>query len=76
MSLKQKIILNLEQVNTMNAEGCIACGHKFNMGDSVVRACGAWEGGRKLIHENEAVFDKRTDAWYERRFFLANKDCL
>jgi len=54
-----KIILDLEKVNTLNAEGCPACGRKFSLGEMAVLACGAWEGGPKYIHENEAVFDKK-----------------
>ncbi len=40
-----KIIMDLERLNRSNAEGCPACGHKFSLGDTVVPACGAWEGG-------------------------------
>jgi hypothetical protein len=64
---KQKIIIDLERINTLNAEGCPACGRKFTLGELVVPACGAWEGGKKFIHENEAVFDNRTMSYYEKR---------
>ena len=66
-------ILNLEQVNRFNADGCPACGHKFALGDSVVVACGAWEGGPKPVHAAEAVFDPRSDGYVERRCFEASR---
>lgn len=63
---KQKIMLDLEKLNSLNAEGCSACKRKFTLGETVVLACGSWRGA-KYIHENEAVFDKRTSAYYERK---------
>ncbi len=69
----QKIILDLEKVNSLNAEGCPACGKKFSLGDSVVPACGAWEGGAKYIHESEAVFDRKTSSFVERRCYEAGR---
>ncbi|UCF95665.1 MAG: hypothetical protein JSW39_17240 [Desulfobacterales bacterium] len=73
MKEKQKTIIDLEKLNSLNAEGCPACGKKFSLGDPVVVACGAWEGGRKLIHENEAVFDERTMTYVERRCYESSK---
>ncbi len=70
---KSKIVLDLEKVNSLNAEGCPACGRKFSLGDTAVLACGAWEGRSKFIHENEAVFDKRTSSYVERRCYEAGK---
>ncbi|MFH1102590.1 MAG: hypothetical protein V1714_02345 [Pseudomonadota bacterium] len=67
----QKTVLDLEKVNTLNTEGCPACGKKFSLGDTVVMACGAWEGGAKYIHEGEAVFDKKTKSYVERRCYEA-----
>lgn len=69
----QKIILNLEKVNSLNAEGCPACGKKFVLGDTVVPACGAWEGGAKYIHESEAVFDRKRSSFVERRCYEAQR---
>ena len=69
----KKIIMDLEKVNTFNAEGCPACGRKFSLGDMAVLACGAWEGGPKYIHENEAVFDKKTSTYIERRCYEAGR---
>jgi hypothetical protein len=66
--------LGLEQVNQFNAEGCPACGNKFSLGDTVVVACGAWEGGPKPIHLAEAVFDPRSKEYVERRCFQASRD--
>ena len=61
-----KTIMNLETLNASNAQGCPACGRKFNLGDPVVIACGSWEGGPRYIHENEAVFDSATGTYMER----------
>ncbi len=68
-----KIIMDLEKVNAYNAEGCPACGRKFSLGDTAVLACGAWDGGPKYIHENEAVFDKKTGGYIERRCYEAGR---
>ncbi len=65
----QKTIIDLEKLNTLNSEGCAACHQKFTLGEPVVLACGAWEGGPKWIHENEAVFDRRTSSYVERRCY-------
>ena len=63
---KKKFIMDLEKLNTYNAEGCLACGRKFNLGDTVVIACGTWTGG-KPIHESEAVFDERISTYVDRK---------
>ena len=65
---EQKIILYLEKLNELNAEGCPAYNRKFTLGETVVLACGPWEG-TKYIHENEAVFDKKTALYYKRRCY-------
>ncbi len=70
---KQTFIMNLELLNRYNGEGCPACGHKFTLGDPVVVACGAWEGGPKMIHENEAVLDPSTGEFVERRCYSARQ---
>ncbi|MEW5910002.1 MAG: hypothetical protein AB1659_09420 [Thermodesulfobacteriota bacterium] len=67
----EKMILDLEKVNQLNEEGCPACGKKFTLGDTVVLACGAWEGGAKYIHISEAVFDQKEKAFIERRCYEA-----
>jgi len=67
-------IIDLEKLNTLNAEGCAACGRKFTLGETVVRACGAWEGPPKLIHENEAVWDESTSSFIERRCYESRKE--
>jgi hypothetical protein len=71
---RQKTIIDLEKLNTLNAEGCAACGRKFNLGDPVVLACGAWEGGPKYIHENEAVFDNNSASYVERRCYESRRE--
>lgn len=73
-SLKdQKIIIDLETLNRFNAEGCPACGHKFSLGDVAVPACGYWDGGSKLIHEHEAVYDRTSGVYMERKCWAAAK---
>ena len=68
---KKQFIMDLEHLNRFNSDGCPACGRKFNLGDPVVVACGAWEGGAKVIHENEAVYDQNNQQYVERRCFKA-----
>jgi hypothetical protein len=70
---KQTLLIDLERLNVLNAEGCVACGRKFNLGETVVKACGAWEGPPKFIHENEAVWDKQTQTFMERRCYESTK---
>lgn len=69
---RNSFIVDLNILNTHNAAGCGACGGKFNLGETVVVACGGWKGGgSKLIHEKEAVYDSKCDTYYEREFFNA-----
>ncbi|GAB6908377.1 conserved hypothetical protein [Desulfosarcina cetonica] len=70
---KPKIVMDLESLNASNAQGCSACGRKFNLGDTAVLACGAWGSGPRYIHENEAVQDKRTAQYFERSYYAALK---
>ena len=70
-----KIFIDLERLNRLNAEGCMACGHKFSLGDEVVLASGKWQGF-KYIHKNEAVFDRKTESYYERKYYATVKDSL
>jgi hypothetical protein len=72
-SCKPKIIMDLEALNSTNAQGCPACGHKFSLGDTAVLACGAWGSGPRYIHENEAVQDAETSQWFERGYFRSLK---
>ena len=67
-------IIDLEKLNSLNAEGCAACGRKFTLGETVVKACGAWEGPPKLIHDNEAVWDVRSATYIERRCYDSRKE--
>jgi hypothetical protein len=66
---KKTFIMDLERLNTYNEQGCPACGKKFNLGDTVVVACGSWNG-KKIIHESEAVFDKKISAFVDRKCLL------
>jgi len=68
-----KIVMDLEMLNTTNAQGCPACGHKFNLGDTAVLACGAWGSGPQYIHENEAIQDAQTSQYFERGYFRSLK---
>jgi hypothetical protein len=65
-----KHIVTLNILNTYNKDGCAACKHKFNLGDTVVMACGPWpDDCFRLIHENEAIFDKKTQTYFERQHY-------
>jgi hypothetical protein len=67
---KKKYIVDLNTLNTHNEKGCEACNRKFNLGDTVVVAYGAWQNGcTRLIHEQEAVLDPKTNAYYERKYY-------
>ncbi len=68
-----KMIMDLEKMGQLNAEGCPACGRKFEMGETVVAACGAWEGGPKFIHENEAVWDDKNKQHVEKQCYQADR---
>ena len=77
---KQKILIDLEKLNRLNAEGCPACKRKFTLGETVVIACGPWQGA-KYIHENEAVFDITTSTYHimekrRERSCTINKNCV
>ena len=68
-----KTLIDLEKLNTLNPEGCPACGRMFELGEPIVLACGNWEGER-YIHEDEAAFHKKTNAYYERRYYETMKE--
>ena len=70
---KHTSIIDLERLNTLNAEGCASCGRKFPLGETVVKACGAWEGPPKFIHENEAVWDADSASFMERRCYESRR---
>ena len=70
---KHQSIIDLLKLNELNEEGCPACGRKFSLGDPVVIACGAWDGPPKYIHENEAIYDKNTDSYIEKRCYASRK---
>ncbi|MFZ7127987.1 MAG: hypothetical protein ACOWWM_17655 [Desulfobacterales bacterium] len=75
-SNRLQTIADREMVNRLNAEGCPACGKKFNLGDPVVMACGAWEGPPRWIHEHEAVFDPSSNSYVERRCFETRRGVI
>ena len=70
---KHKFMIDLQKLNELNAEGCPACGKKFTLGETAVVACGAWEGGTKAIHENEAIWDDQQGAYVERRCYNSRR---
>ena len=68
---KNRILIDLEKLNTPGAQGCPVCGRSFELGEVVVLACGNWDG-QKYIHESEATFDKNTGLHYERGYHDRN----
>jgi len=71
--VKQTALVDLEKINGSLSGGCSACGKKFSFGETVVLACGAWEGGPRYIHENEAVFDTKTSQYFEKKCYDSNR---
>lgn len=71
---KHRILIDLERLNRLST-GCLACGHRFSLGDEVVLARGKWDGF-KYIHVQEAIFDSKTDTHYERKHYSAVKKAL
>lgn len=69
-----KIMLDLEKLNTLNADKCPACGGSFSLGETLVLACGAWGDHQKYIHESEAVYDPGALSWFERKHHRAAKE--
>lgn len=68
--LPEPILLDLQKLNELNAEGYAG---KFCLGDTVVLACGGWQGGPRYIHAHEAVFDKTTGSYWERKCYQARR---
>jgi hypothetical protein len=66
---KLTLLIDLEKLNTLNEEGCPACGQKFSLGETAVLACGFWEGAPRIIHENDAVWDPKTASFIERKCY-------
>jgi hypothetical protein len=66
---KLTLIIDLEKLNTLNAEGCPACGQKFTLGEIAVLASGPWEGAARVVHESDAVWDPKTNTFLERKFY-------
>ena len=65
-NLKPKIMIDLEMLNLLNAQGCPACGGKFTLGETAVAACGPWGRHLRYVHENEAVFDGQSACYVVR----------
>jgi hypothetical protein len=67
----QKTIIDRELLNSLNEAGCPACGNKFTLGEPVILACGDWGNNKKLIHENEAIYDKKSGSYMEQTCYRA-----
>jgi hypothetical protein len=70
IDLPKQILLDLQKLNELNSEGYAG---KFCLGDTVVLACGGWQGGPRYIHAHEAVFDQKTGSYWERKCYQAKK---
>jgi len=70
---KHTLLIDLEKLNTLNAEGCPACGQKFSLGETAVLAGGLWEGAPRIIHENDAVWDPKTASFVERKYYFSRQ---
>lgn len=69
----QKILLDLEKLNELNSNGYAG---KFSLGETVVLACGGWTDGPRYISENQAIYDKATNSFWEKNCFHARKSPL
>ena len=66
------VILDLGKLGELNSQKGNA--GKFCLGDTVVLACGAWkDGGLRYLHEREAVYDRKTGTYVERKCYEARK---
>lgn len=65
-----KLFLDLEKLNELNSLGYAG---KFTLGETVVLACGPWDKGPRFISENEAIFDKAANTYWERNCYNARK---
>jgi hypothetical protein len=63
--LDWKIVIDRAMLMTLKA--CPVCGRKFHLGEPVVLADGSWQGPPRWIHEDEAVFDRKTNRYVESR---------
>ncbi|MCF8067651.1 MAG: hypothetical protein K9L30_03585 [Desulfobacterales bacterium] len=61
----KKIVIDLNLLNTLNTEGCPACGGKFSLGEMTVPAFGKWNG-LKLVHEKDTVFNNKTNSYIDK----------
>jgi hypothetical protein len=68
-----KILLDLEKLNELNSLGYAG---KFSLGETVVLACGPWDKGPRFISENEAIFDKAANTFWEKNCYNARKNRL
>jgi len=72
-NIQQPIKKIVDRELLMRLKSCEACKSSFNLGEPVVLACGAWEGPAKWIHEEDAVFDPKSNTYVERKCFKARQ---
>ncbi|MFH1156145.1 MAG: hypothetical protein V1793_20250 [Pseudomonadota bacterium] len=64
-----KSMVTLNMMNSREHSTCAFCGHRFSLGEPVVLASGGWHGGPRLVHERDAVYDRASGTYVERRCF-------
>ena len=64
-----RTLVTLDMMNSRDRSSCAFCGHKFGLGEPVVMAWGPWGREARLVHERDAIFDKASGSWVERRCF-------
>ncbi|MDA3896481.1 MAG: hypothetical protein PF482_10075 [Desulfobacteraceae bacterium] len=65
-----KLFLDLEKLNELNSLGYAG---KFTLGETVVLACGPWDTGPRFISENEAIYDRAANTYWEKNCYNAIK---
>jgi len=63
---KWQTLIDLETLNTLNGEGCPACGKGFTLGEPVVVACGSWGREARLVHLQDAFYDRKRRGYVEK----------
>ena len=73
MSKRQKLKTIMDREMMSASPVCPACGRNFSMGETVVPACGNWGDSPRWVHEQDAVFEESSGAFYERKCYEARK---
>jgi len=66
----QKMILDVKTLSELNSQGYAG---QFSLGETVVLACGPWQGGPRYINEREAIYDRASRTYIERKCYAARK---